>query len=392
MWEFFVSWRYLIARRKERFISLISIISILGIAVGVMALIVVIAVMNGFDQELRNKIVSINPHIIVEKQGGIENPQELITLLNKREEVQGASEFINAQALLKSEDEVTGVLLRGVDPEKEAQVSGFDEYITAGSMRLEDDEIIIGSELAKRFYIAIGDEISIISSHRNKGTTLEVVGIFSSGMYEYDINLVVTNIKTAQYIFGLKDMVGGIGVRLDNLYDAKSVRMSLQEELGFSYWVRDWISLNRNLFSALRLEKIAMFVIVTLIVVVACFNIAGTLIMMVMEKTKDIGILKAIGATNRSIKKIFTIEGAIIGTIGTTLGVAMGFLLCYLLDTYEFIHLPSDIYYLEKLPVKMSPVDSLVIVASALVISLFATVYPARQAASLKPAESLRYE
>lgn len=220
---------------------------------------------------------------------------------------------------------------------------------------------------------------------------MRIAGIFTSGMYEYDLNLVLTTIKAAQNIFSLRG-VGGIGVRLDNLYQAQAVRDILQKKLGYTYWVRDWISLNRNLFSALKLEKTTMFIIVTLIVLVACFNIAGTLIMMVMEKTKDIGILKAIGATNGAIKRIFTLEGLIIGIFGTGLGLSAGVLLCHLLATYKFITLPSDIYYIESLPVEMRWIDSLIIVASALAISLLATVYPARQAAALSPAQTLRYE
>ncbi|MBN3038603.1 MAG: lipoprotein-releasing ABC transporter permease subunit [Candidatus Omnitrophica bacterium] len=391
-WESFVSWRYLVAKRKEKFISLISLISILGIALGVMALIVVIAVMNGFDKELREKIVSINPHILIERQEGIDNLQELYAMLDSAQHVVGASAFINGQALFKSDKEVTGVLLRGIDPRRERKVTNLEKYLKDGSLDLKDGQIIIGSELAKRFYISVGDEISIVSSYKAKEYKFQVAGIFTSGMYEYDLNLVLVNINDAQKIYNLEGKVAGVGVRLDNLYQAKAVRKNIQETLGYPYWVRDWISLNSNLFGALKLEKTAMFVIVALIVVVACFNIAGTLIMMVMEKTKDIGILKAIGANNRAIKKVFTLEGLTIGVLGTVLGAGGGILLCHLLDTYQFIHLPRDIYYIDSLPVEMRIIDSIIIVGSALAISLLATVYPARQAAKLNPAETLRYE
>ncbi|MBN2097160.1 MAG: lipoprotein-releasing ABC transporter permease subunit [Candidatus Omnitrophica bacterium] len=391
-WELFISWRYFTARRKERFISLISVISILGIALGVMALIVVIAVMNGFDQELRQKIVSVNPHILIEQPAGIKNYQTLLADLADREDIAGVSPFINGQALLKVDRQVTGVILRGIQPVTETEVTQIGQYLVAGSLDLSDQDIVIGNELAQRYYLNLGDELGVISPNEGKTFNFKVAAIFNSGMYEYDANLVLTNIAAAQKLFDLKDAVGGIGLRLDNLYQAQALRQSLQQELGLKYWVRDWMSLNRNLFSALKLEKTAMFVIVALVVLVACFNIASILIMLVMEKTKDIGILKAIGASNKAIKKIFTLEGLIIGLSGTALGAAGGILLCRLLARYEFIHLPRDIYYIETLPVQMRWIDSLIIVSGAVLIALLATIYPAHQAAQLNPADTLRYE
>jgi len=392
-WELFISWRYFKARRRERFISLISLISILGIALGVMALIVVISVMNGFDKELREKIVGINPHIYIEKEGGIENLEELLARLDNTEHITGASPFINGQALFKADKEVRGVLLRGIDPLRERKVTKIEKYLVAGTLDLSDEDVIIGKELAEQAYLSLGDQVSIISSGRGQGLDFNVAGIFDSGMYEYDVNLVLTNIAAAQKIYKLeKGVVGGVGVRLDNIYRSTALRKTLQKTLGYPYRVRDWMGLNKNLFSALKLEKTVMFVIVALIVVVACFNIAGTLIMMVMEKTKDIGILKAIGATNRAIRKIFTFEGLILGSLGTAAGALGGVLLCHLLKTYEFINLPRDIYYIESLPVQMRWLDSIIIVVSALVISLLATIYPAHQAVKLNPAETLRYE
>jgi lipoprotein-releasing system permease protein len=393
-WELFIAWRYLRAKRKEKFISFISLISILGIALGVTALIVVIAVMNGFDRELRRKIVGINPHIYIEKHNGINNPQEVLSTLGKTEYVAASSPFINGQALFKSNEQVTGVLLRGIEPSSETKVTEVGQYLVAGGLDLGDEDIIVGSELAKKFYLGLGDKISIVSP--NKGNTFDfnVAGIFNSGMYEYDLNLVVTNISAAQKIFGLQGVVGGIGVRLDDSYRAGAVRRHLQRALGYEYSVRDWMSMNKNLFSALKLEKIMQFVIVALIVVVACFSIVGTLIMIVMEKTRDIGILKAVGATNKGIKKIFTLQGLILGASGTALGAAGGVLLCWLLKTYKFISLPKDIYYIgtEGLPVQMRWMDSLLIIACALVISFLAAIYPAHQAGRLNPADALRYE
>lgn len=390
-WELFISWRYFTAKRKERFISLISLISVLGIALGVLALIVIISVMNGFDRELRERIVGVNPHIYIEKAGGIDNAQELLAALDRADKVAGASPFINGDALLKTNEVATGVLLRGIDPSRERKVSNIEKYLLAGSLDLNDMDIVIGKELAKRFYLNLGDKVSIISSARGKAFNFNVAGIFGSGMYEYDLKLVLTNIKAAQKIFDLPGLVGGIGLRLDNLYQAPDVRNSLQKTLGYSYLVRDWMSMNENLFSALKLEKITQFVIAALIVAVAAFSIISTLIMMVMEKTKDIGILKAIGATNRAIKKIFTFQGLIIGLLGTGLGAAGGILLCHLLQTYEFIKLPAY-YFVEKLPVQMRGMDLAIIMATALSISLLATIYPAWQAGKLNPADTLRYE
>lgn len=391
-WELFISWRYFTAKRKERFISLVSLISILGISLGVMALIVVISVMNGFGKELRNKIVGVNPHIYIEKQGGIENYQQLFTILDNTEHVIGAGPFINGQALFKVGQSVTGVLLRGIDPYRERKVSKIEEYLVSGSFDLAEKDIIIGSELAKRFYLNLGDKVSIISPAHGRTFNFNLAGIFTSGMYEYDLNLVLTNIEAAQKIFNLQGLVGGIGVRLDNIYQTKTVQNFLRKTLKAPYWVRDWMSMNESLFSALKLEKTTMFIVVALIVVVACFNIAGHLIMMVMEKTRDIGILKAIGAENRAIKKIFTLEGLIVGLAGTVLGAAGGLMLCQLLSTYKFISLPRDIYYIETLPVEMRWIDFIIIVTSALIISLLATIYPAHQAARLHPANTLRYE
>ncbi len=390
-WELFISWRYFTAKREERFISLISMISVLGIALGVMALIVIISVMNGFDRELRERIVGVNPHIYIEKAGGIDNSQELLARLDKVDKVVGAAPFINGDVLLKTNELATGVILRGIDPPRERKTSNIKKYLLTGSLDLNDTDIIVGKELARRFYLNLGDKVSIISSGRGKGLNFNVAGIFASGMYEYDLKLVLTNIKAAQRIFNLPGLVGGIGLRLDNLYQAPRVRSSLQKALGYSYFVRDWMSMNESLFSALKLEKLTQFVIAALIVAVAAFSIVSALIMIVMEKTKDIGILKAIGATNRAIKKIFTFQGLIIGLLGSGLGAAGGILLCRLLATYEFIKLPAY-YFIEKLPVQMRGMDLVIIIVTALSISLLATIYPAQQAGKLNPAATLRYE
>lgn len=391
-YEFWISFRYLISKRREKFISIISFISIMGVAVGVTALIVVISVMNGFDNELREKIIGTNSHIVIEKEGGIEDYNALIDRITKIPRVIASSPFVNGQALIRQKDQVTGVIFRGIDPEREKYVTNIEKYLQEGTLLLEKDSVLIGKELAWRLNLKVGDSISLISAARPTPGQFRISGIFNSGMYDYDMNLIFTSIEGAQDFYDVGDLAGGIGVRIDDVHRADSVKNVIQEAIGFDYWVRSWSDLNKNLFSALKLEKITMFIILTLIVVVACFNIASTLIMMVMEKTRDIGILKSIGTSSSSIKKIFLLNGFFIGFLGTVLGAAGGFILCYLLKTYQFIKLPRDIYYIDRLPVDLNVFDSLIVVIAAVIISLVSTLYPAWQAARMEPVEALRYE
>lgn len=392
-YEYFVSLRYLLAKRKEKFISIISTISILGVAVGVCALIVVIGVMAGFDNDLRDKIVGTNSHLVIEKEGGIENPDSVIGRINVFPHVIAASPFLNGQVLIVYGNQTNSIILRGITPSEEIKVTRIGEYIKKGSIKnLKGEGILIGSEFANRFNLDVGDAVPIISPFDGTIRHFKVVGIFNSGMYDYDLNLAFVELRKAQELYGMETKVGGVGVKIDDVYLAEGLKMRMQRELGFPYWVRSWMDLNRSLFSALKLEKLAMFVILSLIIIVACFNIISTLIMVVMEKTKDIGILKAIGATNRSIMAIFTLEGFLIGAIGTILGVASGLGLSYLLEKYQFIQLPRDIYYIDRFPVDVQFGDTVAIVIAALMISLLSCIYPAWQASRLNPVDALRYE
>jgi len=364
----------------------------MGVAVGVMALIVVLAVMSGFDNDLREKIVGTNSHIVIEKDGGIANYNQLVDEINKMPHVVASAPFVNGQALIRQKDKVTGVIFRGIDPEREKHVTNIGKYLVVGTLELDKDSVVIGRELAWRLNLSIGDEISLVSAATPKPTPFKIAGIFNSGMFDYDMNLVFTSIEGAQEFYAVEGLAGGIGVKVDDLHKADAIRDQIQEAIGFGYWARSWSDLNKNLFSALKLEKITMFIILALIVLVACFNIISTLIMMVMEKTKDIGILKSIGATNAKIRNIFMLNGFFIGFTGTALGAAGGFILCYLLKTYEFVKLPRDIYYIDKLPVNLNLADAGTVIIAAIAISLISTLYPAWQAARMEPVEALRYE
>lgn len=391
-YELFISLRYIIAKRRERFISIISLISVLGVAVGVCALIVVLAVMSGFDNDLKDKIVGANAHIVVESQEGIDNPGSVIDSIKDIQGITGIAPFIQGQVVARAKGHALGVYIRGIEQEKEIKVTRIGEYIKEGRLNLDENGIVIGKEFANNLGLALGESLSVVSPYDGKIYELTVKGIFHSGMYEYDANLAFVNLTFAQVFFGLPGKATAIGIKLKDLYSANAIKKLIQERLGPIYTVRSWQDMNKNLFSALKLEKTVMFIILALIVVVAALNIASTLIMVVMEKTKDIGILKSIGATNSSIKAIFTLEGFLIGLIGTVLGACAGLWICFCLKKYQFIHLPPDIYYVDRLPVQVELYDSFMIIMSALIISLIATFYPAHQASRLNPVEALRYE
>jgi lipoprotein-releasing system permease protein len=385
----------LTSKRKEKFISLISIISILGIAIGVMALIIVIAVMSGFDKDLHDKIVGNYSHINLTGFKAIGNNElEGITkIISANPHVKGLSPYVQGQVLLKENNRYFAVGLKGVDPAKESSVSRVKEYVKQGSIdNLPEGAIIVGKELAAYLGLSLNSNLNL-QSPLGKQYTLKVAGIFTSGMYDYDLNLVFTNLKTAQDIFGLANLVTAISIKLDSPDIAQNVRDELASGLGYNYNLKTWMEANQNFFAALKLEKLTMFIILTLIILVASFNIISTLIVMVVEKTKDIGILRALGMSGLSIKRIFTFQGLIIGVLGTLLGSSGGILLCLLLKKYQFIKLPQDIYYIDRLPViiQIWP-DIALIVMSALAIIIIATIYPASRASKLKPVEALRYE
>jgi len=412
-YELFIGLRYLKAKRKQTFVSLITLISIAGVMVGVTALIVVIAVMNGFKEDLRDKILGVTSHVVISRfDGNISKYLEVIAKVNKVSGVNAATPFIYTQVMISSRRAISGAVLRGIEPKTASKVINLPKNLRAGSLEELEAEnktegmratpgIILGNELARNIGASRGEPVTVISplgrltplGRVPRSQTFRVAGIFDSGMYEYDSTIAYVSLWTAQRFLGIGDRVTGIEVRVDDIYEADRVARAIGKALdGYPYWSRDWMRMNKNLFSALKLEKIVMFIILTLIILVAAFNIVGTLIMVVIEKTRDIAILKSMGATRRSIMKIFMIEGAVIGLVGTLLGLLGGYTLCTLLATYKFIELPSDVYYISTLPVQMNPLDVVLIALAAIVITLAASVYPAWQASRFDPAEAIRYE
>ncbi|MDL2286337.1 lipoprotein-releasing ABC transporter permease subunit [Desulfococcaceae bacterium OttesenSCG-928-F15] len=400
--ELFIAGRYLRARRKQAFVSLIAILSVIGVILGVMALVVVIAVMAGAESDFRKKILGLEPHVLLMERGGIANYKEIEDFLGKRPDVKSTAPFVYGKVILRSAGGMSGVFLRGFDPEKQQ----LDvQNLEMGSLLLTRNHrdsgypgILIGKDLAGELKVLPGDVIQVLSPEFilspvgmiPKARRFEVSGIFSSRLYEYDSALCYVHMEEASGLLGMGGAVTGIGIWIDDVYKAEEKGREIQAAFGQGYWTRNWIEMNKTLFSALKLEKAALFVILALIVLVAAFNIASSLIMMVMEKKKDIAILMAMGADRKLIRRIFVLQGMIIGVLGTGLGVFLGVALCLFLDHYPIIKLP-EAYPFSTLPIQMAWFDVAVIGASSLLICFLSTLYPAGKASHLDPVEGIRY-
>jgi lipoprotein-releasing system permease protein len=400
--ELWLSQRYLRAGKKEKIISITALISIVGIAIGVMVLIVVIGVMSGFDRFLEDKMVSTNAHLSLEFYNGAKDSAGVINKLKTFPYVQGASPFIDGQALVKTGKSIFGVEVRGIDPKLQAETSKINEYIKSGDYALVGNEVALGGELALRLGLEVGGILSLISPVNLVKTDFLVKGIFNSGMYLYDSSLVLTSIQGAQDFYKMPGVVGGVAVRVGDIYKVESIKEKLYRELtGFGpYKVRTWIDANKNFLEALKLEKIVMFIVVTMTTVVAAFGIVSTLIMSVMSRIKDIGILRSVGAKTKSILQIFIFQGMAIGISGIFLGLTAGVGLALSLDkVVEMISkiighslIPKDIYYFDRIPVNINIGDVTLIVISALAITLLASIYPAYYASRIIPSEAVRHE
>ena len=410
-YEIFVGLRYLRAKRRTRTISLNTFISITGITLGVAALIGTLGIMTGFKEDMQAKILGTTSHVVVQPRGKqtLAGYAELIQQVENVPGVVAATPYIYQQVLLTSKTGVRGVVLRGIDPQKEPEVTEVTKNVKSGTVQdlaapdasAQTDRkpgIIVGKELARRLGVVVGSRINVVSpvgpisalGMTPKIRPFRVVGLFESGMYDYDASLAYISLEEAQRFFSLGRTATGIEVKVDDVFAADAVAKRIDARLGKGYMARDWMLLNRNLFSALRLEKTMMFLLLVLITLVASFNIVGTLTMIVTEKQREIAILKAMGATPQAIMRIFMLNGLVIGLTGTAIGIPLGYTFLYLIENY--FTFDQTVYFLSSIPVHVKALDVFMVSCSAILISFAATLYPSWQAAKLAPVSALRYE
>ena len=413
-YELFIGLRYLRARRQETFISLITVISLLGVMIGVMTLNVVMAVMTGFEETLRDRLLGINAHIALLKSGDqLSEYEELVQQVVKQEGVVAASPAIYGQVMLTSGSRVSGVVVRGVDPDRVNAVVDLQRYMKQGSIaglkqqnpvQVQDRTImlpgvIMGERLAAQLGVFVGSPIQVVSPLGSptaigvipKVRRFVITGLLNTGMSEIDSTLVFMGLADAQKFFELGDAVSNTEIRVNDVNQSREIADRIQLQLGFPYLTEDWTRLWPNLFSALQLEKTVYFLVLLLMVLIGAFNIISTLVMVVMEKRKDIAILMSMGATRASIRKIFLLKGFIIGIVGTTLGLLLGLVVCTLIAQYRF-ELPKDVFLISTVPVRIYFSNFMIVTVASFIVCLLASIYPARQAAKLDPVEIIRYE
>jgi lipoprotein-releasing system permease protein len=400
-----VAIRYLLAKRKQAFISVISAISALGVIVGVMALIIAIALMTGLQEEVRDRILGSNPHIYVWHIGGIQDYEAEAARLRQVPGVVGAAPAILGQALISSIDSPSPVQLKGIDPAIEPEVTDVEAALVSGSIDAltpQGDEpagILLGKDLASRLGARVGDDVTLVTAEGTLSPMgmihpprrLRVAGTFSLGLYEFDSTYGFVSLETARRLLR-KDGVDLIQLRVDDIWAAPQISAAIEDTFGVDYPTQDWQDMNQSLFSALAMERIAIALTIGLIMMVAALNIIVSLIMLVMEKHRDIAILKTMGASARSITIVFMLQGVIIGIVGTAVGAAAGYAIATLADRYQLIRVPMDVYQVSYVPFTVRPMDLALVVLAAVLVCFVATIYPSRQAARLDPAQALRYE
>jgi lipoprotein-releasing system permease protein len=408
-YELFVALRYLLAKRKQAFISLISFISVLGVGVGVMAVLIAMALMTGLQKELRERIVGSSAHVYVFKLGeGLRDIPGEVAKLKQVPRVVGAAPAAIGKGMLtvgSGQDENAAVTVKGIDPALEVTVTDIRASMRQGSLDAlrsradEMDGIILGVDLAKNLNVHVGDTVRLVTpdqvltpfSPMPRTRAFKVAGIFSLGLFEFDSEYALVDLTVAERVFG-KDKPDFMQVRLDDMFASQAVAEDIPRRLGEDYATQDWAQMNMSLFKALWLEKMAISITIGLIIMVAALNIIASLVLLVMEKSRDIAILKTMGSSAASIRRIFMLQGLIIGLIGTGGGTLAGVGVIYLLDRYKLIHVPIDVYQISYVPFTLLPLDLLSVVAAALLICFVATVYPSRQASKLDPAQALRYQ